>query len=89
MVGGSTAAIFQAITLGTWFSKTGRQKLGVLAHKPNQDLAFMVELFEAGKVVPMIDRRYSLPEVPEAFRYFSEGHAKGKVVVTLEQNNRA
>ena len=47
----------------------------------------MKELLEAGKVVPVIDRRYTLSEVPEAFRYFGEGHAKGKVIITVEQNN--
>ena len=43
----------------------------------------MTELFEAGKVVPVIDRRYPLSEVPEALRYFGDGHAKGKVVITV------
>jgi len=46
------------------------------------------ELLEAGKVVPVIDRRYTLSEVPEAFRYFGEGHAKGKVIITVEQNGK-
>jgi NADPH:quinone reductase-like Zn-dependent oxidoreductase len=45
----------------------------------------MRELIEAGKVTPVIDRRYKLSEVPEAVRYLEEGHARGKVVVTLEQ----
>jgi NADPH:quinone reductase-like Zn-dependent oxidoreductase len=48
----------------------------------------MKELFEAGKVAPVIDRRYPLSEVPEALRYFGKGHAKGKVVITLEHNNK-
>jgi len=53
--------------------------------KPNkkEDLVFLKELFEAGKVVPVIDRRYTLSEVPAAFRYLEEGHAKGKVVITM------
>jgi NADPH:quinone reductase-like Zn-dependent oxidoreductase len=56
--------------------------------KPNQkDLVFVKELLEAGKVVPVIDRRYPLSEVPEAIRYLEEGHAKGKVVITVQQNN--
>jgi len=85
MVGGSTARIFQVMFLGPWISMTGSKKMGILMHKPNKDLAFMKELFEAGKVVPVIDRRYPLSEVPEALRYFGEGHAKGKVVITLEE----
>jgi NADPH:quinone reductase-like Zn-dependent oxidoreductase len=43
----------------------------------------MNDLFEAGKVVPVIDRRYPLSEVPEALRYLGEGHARGKVVITM------
>ncbi len=48
----------------------------------------MTELCEAGKVVPVIDRRYPLSEVPEALRYLGEGRAKGKVVITVEHNNK-
>jgi NADPH:quinone reductase-like Zn-dependent oxidoreductase len=52
-----------------------------------EDLAVMCELMAAGKVTPVIDRRYSLSEVPEAVRYLEAGHARGKVVIALEQNN--
>ncbi len=48
----------------------------------------MTELLEAGKVVPVIDRRYTLSEVPEALRYLGEGHARGKVVITVEHNSK-
>ena len=58
---------------------------GDINHK---DLVFMEELIEAGKVKSVIDRRYPLSEVPEAFRYLEEGHAKGKVVITVEHNNK-
>jgi NADPH:quinone reductase-like Zn-dependent oxidoreductase len=88
MVGGSTARIFQVMILGPLISMTGSKKMGLMIHKPNKDLAFMKELLEAGKVVPVIDRRYTLSEVPEALRYFGEGHAKGKLVITLEHNNK-
>jgi NADPH:quinone reductase-like Zn-dependent oxidoreductase len=64
---------------------TGRKKMGNLLAKPNQkDLGFVKELLEAGKVKPVIDRRYSLREVPEALRYLEQGHAKGKIVITME-----
>jgi len=53
-----------------------------------EDLVFIKELLEAGKVVPVIDRRYPLSECAEAFRYLKEGHALGKVVITLEHNNK-
>jgi NADPH:quinone reductase-like Zn-dependent oxidoreductase len=48
-----------------------------------EDLVLMKQLLEAHKVVPVIDRRYPLSEVPEAIRYVEEGHARGKVVITV------
>ena len=73
----------------TIISKTGSKKLGMLAHKPNKvDLDYLNELFETGKVVPVIDRSYPLSEVPEALRYFGEGHAKGKIVITIFSHTR-
>ena len=83
VVGGPTARIMQVMSLGPLISISGSNKMGLLAHKPNKGLASMVELIEAGKVVPVINRRYPLSEVPEALRYFGEGHAKGKVVITV------
>jgi NADPH:quinone reductase-like Zn-dependent oxidoreductase len=56
-----------------------------LAKINQKDLVFLKDLFEAGKLVPIIDRRYSFSEVPEALRYLEEGHAQGKVVITVEQ----
>jgi len=86
--GGSLAQIFQALLLGPFISMTGSRKLGSLLVKPNKDLAFMKELIEAGKVKPVIDRRYQLSEAAEALRYYAEGHARGKVVITVEHNNK-
>ena len=89
MTGGSMAQVFQAMLLGPWISMAGSKKMGALSSRPNQkDLVFMKELLEAGKVVPVIDRRYPLSEVAEALRYLEEGHARGKVVITLEHNNK-
>ncbi|HMI32012.1 MAG TPA: NAD(P)-dependent alcohol dehydrogenase [Candidatus Limnocylindrales bacterium] len=65
-------------------SRFGRQKLVPLMAKRNKDdLIVLKELIEAGKVTPVIDRSYPLSEVPEAIRYLEEGHARGKVVITL------
>ena len=90
MVGGSWSQIFQPIFLGPLVFMTGGKKLGQFNHRPNQkDLVLMKELIEAGKVAPVIDRRYPLSEVPEALRYYGQGHARGKVVITLERNNEA
>lgn len=88
MVGGSSAQANQVIFLGPWISMIGGKKMGLLLHKPNKGMAFMKELLEAGKVVPVIDRRCPLEEVAEALRYLGEGHVKGKVVITLEHKNK-
>ncbi len=83
MTGGAGSQMFQAMVLGPWISKTGSKKMGSLITKPNnKDLVFMTELFEAGKVVPVIDRCFPLSEGVEAVRYVGEGHAKGKVVIS-------
>jgi NADPH:quinone reductase-like Zn-dependent oxidoreductase len=88
MTGGSNAQLFQAMLLGPLVSMTGRQKMGNSAHKPNKkDLIFMKELLEASKVKPVIDRRFPLRDVADAIRYLEAGHAQGKVVITVEQNN--
>lgn len=88
-IGGSGAQIAQAMLLGPLISLAGSKKLcsmGV-AKPDNRDLIIIKELIEAGKVVPVIDKRYSLSEVPEAFQYFDEGHSIGKTVITVEQTN--
>jgi 2-desacetyl-2-hydroxyethyl bacteriochlorophyllide A dehydrogenase len=90
MTGGSTAQMFQAMLLGPALSMMGKQKLGNILAKPSQkDLVFLKELLEAGKVVPVIDRCYPLSKVPEAIRYLEEGHAKGKVVITMKHGDRS
>lgn len=89
MVGGSKQAqFFEALLLGPWKSMTGHKKMGALTAKTTQkDLVFLRELLEAGRVKPVIDRTYPLHEVPEALRYLGEGHAKGKIVITVRPNN--
>ena len=89
MAGGKPAQMFQSMLLGSWLSeKDGRQLGGVSAHMDQQDLLTLKKLLEAGKVVPAIDKRYPLNEVPEALRYLGSGHAKGKVVITVEHNSK-
>jgi NADPH:quinone reductase-like Zn-dependent oxidoreductase len=82
--------LFEHMVLGPLRSKTGNKKVGLMGiAKMNQkDLVYVKELLEAGKVVPVIERRYPLRETAQAIRYLEEGHARGKVVITVEQNNK-
>jgi len=90
LVGGSMALMFRVMFVGPWLSMTGSKKMRTVMAKINKkELALMKELLEAGKVIPVIDRRYSLSEVPEAIEYLEEGHAQGKVVITVEHHNKA
>ncbi len=82
--GGEMAQIFQPMLLGPWLS-TGGRKMTNLAMKPNKnDLTFVKDLIEDGKVKPVIDKCFPLNEVPEAFRYYGQGRSRGKVVVTMD-----
>jgi NADPH:quinone reductase-like Zn-dependent oxidoreductase len=83
-VGGSVATFFQILLLGPWIRRTTSRKIRILAVQRNRkDLVSIAELCEAGKIVPVIDRRYPLSEVPEALRYLGEGRVKGKIVITV------
>jgi NADPH:quinone reductase-like Zn-dependent oxidoreductase len=84
MVGGGFARILQAMSLGPLLSWIGNKKIRFFIAKINgRDLLLLKDLLEAGKIVPVIDRRYPLGEVAEAVRYREEGHAQGKVVITI------
>jgi len=81
----SLSLLFQHLFLGPVTSMMGSRKIGILgtAYGNKKDLLFLKELLETDKIVPVIDRRYPLSEVPDAIRYLEEGHARGKVVITL------
>jgi NADPH:quinone reductase-like Zn-dependent oxidoreductase len=82
--GGSLARILQALLLGALLSRVGRKKMCFfLANINTMDLVFLKDLLEAGKITPVIDRRYPLSDAAEALRYLEEGHAQGKVVITI------
>jgi NADPH:quinone reductase-like Zn-dependent oxidoreductase len=84
MVGGAMAQVYEAMVLGPFLSMTGSKRMVNLAAMPDQeDLVFVAKLLEEGKVVPVIDRCYALDEVPEALRYYGQGHSQGKVVITI------
>jgi len=82
----SIGRMIEHAVLGPWMSRNGKKKIGPMgmAKADQQDLIFVKELIEAGKVVPVIDRRYPLPETAAAIRYLEEGHAQGKVVITVD-----
>jgi NADPH:quinone reductase-like Zn-dependent oxidoreductase len=89
IVGGSVAVLFQTLLLGPLIRRASSRNIRVLAVPQNRkDLVSITKLCESGKVVPAIDRQYSFSEVPEAFRYIIEGHAKGKVVISLAYNGK-
>jgi NADPH:quinone reductase-like Zn-dependent oxidoreductase len=84
-VGGSVAALLQALLAGPLTGRAEGKKIRVLAVRLGvQHLAPLVELCQAGKIATVIDRRYALSEVPQALQYLGEGNAKGKVVVIVE-----
>ena len=81
---GSLARMPTALVLSLFVS----QKLvAVLGKLRKDDLALTGQLMQSGQVTPVIDKRYSLSEVPEAIRYLEEGHARGKVIITLEHDD--
>lgn len=89
-IGGTMAQIFHSLLFRPLMSMNVRKKITNMGSaKPNQrDLVSLAALLNAGKVVPVIDRCYPLSEIAEAFRYFGEGHAQGKVVITMEHDSQ-
>jgi NADPH:quinone reductase-like Zn-dependent oxidoreductase len=84
MVGGTIPAILQAAFIGPLISQAGSRKLGILLHQANKNLHQIIELCESGTIKPVIDKTFSLSEVPEAFRHFGDGRFVGKIVITME-----
>jgi NADPH:quinone reductase-like Zn-dependent oxidoreductase len=84
MAGGLLTQMFEAFLLGPLLSRIGRKKMGFFLANVNQrDLSFLKELLEATKIVSVIDKRYPLSDAADALRYLAEGHAQGKVVLTV------
>jgi NADPH:quinone reductase-like Zn-dependent oxidoreductase len=84
-VGGSVATLLQVLLIGSLAGRAQGKKIRLLVVRlGTQHLAPIVELCQAGKIATVIDRRYTLHEVPEALRYLGEGHARGKIVIIVE-----
>ncbi len=79
------AQLFQVMFLGRWLSKIGSKKFRLVMASVNaRDLGLISGLVQSGKVIPAIDRCYPLSRAAEALRYLGEGHARGKIIITLE-----
>ncbi|MGD9091825.1 MAG: zinc-binding dehydrogenase, partial [Anaerolineales bacterium] len=77
--------VFKAFFLSPFMRQQGSP---LLTTQSGGDLVVLKELIEAGKVTPVIDRIYPLSETSEAFRYLDEKHSQGKVVITMERNDK-
>jgi len=90
LIGGSMPVVFLNALLSPLILMAGSKKISILGWRPSakEDLDFLIELIEAGKVVPIIDKVYPLSETAEALRYLEGGHARGKVVITMKYNNK-
>jgi len=82
-VGGKTSRILQLVLFRKLF---GKYKMHMVGYKANKDLDYLVKLFEAGKLKPVIDKCFPLEETADAFRFYGEGRFKGEIVITLEHN---
>jgi NADPH:quinone reductase-like Zn-dependent oxidoreductase len=77
--------ILQGLLLGPAVSFLSRKKMGVMVAATNaRDLDVLGALQQSGRIKPVIDKRYPLTEIVEAMRYLEEGHAQGKVVITMK-----
>lgn len=84
LVGGSTARFFQVMFLGSWISRISHRRVKCLASKPNQkDLITLREFMVVGKIVPFINQRYNLSEIPVAIRHLEQRQVMGKVAICI------
>ncbi len=83
-VGGSNSLVLKAVLSGLILSLISGKKMGLVLHKPNKGLKQLIKLVESKKVRPCIDKCFTFDKTADAMRYYSEGHVKGKVVITLK-----
>lgn len=77
------------IAAGLWSRFSKRKVLTLMARNRKEDLVVLRELIETDRVRPVLDRTYTLEDVPQAVRYMEEGHPRGKVVITLDNEQPA
>ena len=85
MIGGSMGGLLlQLMFIWPILSRFSNKKLGIMGYRPTRkDLEYLIQLFEEGKLIPVIDRTYPFQEGPAAFKYFSEGNIKGKIIINV------
>ena len=85
MAGGGVPQMLQSLLLGPLVSKIGKKKLrSIMARVTRTDLDYLASLLAAGTIVSVIDRRYPLRDTADAIRYIEQGHARGKIVITMD-----
>jgi NADPH:quinone reductase-like Zn-dependent oxidoreductase len=90
MSGGTGRQIFQSLLLRRLLSRKNGKKVRICSWKlERKNLLLLSELLENGKLKPVVDKRYPLDQVPEAFRYFEDKKARGKVVIVVENDDEA
>ena len=89
VAGGAMSQIIQALLLGPLLSRIGSKKIGFMgiATTSKEDLLFLKELLESGKVVSVIDKSYPLGETAQAIKYIIEEHGRGKVIISVESHD--
>jgi len=83
LIGGSGRAVFVSLLLGPW--AIGDRKVTLLLYRPDpHDSELICDMIGSGKLIPIIDRRFPLSQVADAFRYYAEGNVKGKIILTVQ-----
>jgi NADPH:quinone reductase-like Zn-dependent oxidoreductase len=83
-VGGLVSKLLKVVMFGPFITMISKKSMRVVALKPNENLSYMNQLFEAGKIKPVMEMFHTLDDVPRAMQYFGTGNHKGKVVIKLQ-----